>query len=147
MRNARLNEKPNVTRDDAHVTSISANVVLARVAVAASNTMSRSAAAGVALPDFFRDAPSGIDDVDLLGELGGEMEDDLQFGDGFEVSMDGLPDEMFALAGEPPTAQLAEEHDDLAAITGNASAGRGDWSKTLFERGRLGQDQRQVRVM
>lgn len=40
--------------------------------------------------------------------------------------MAGLP-ELLAQAGEPPTALAAAEHDELAAITGDASASGGDW--------------------
>ena len=81
------------------------------------------------LPDFFRqDVPGGELDDALDGPLGGDMEDDLgalTFGGGFEVTMEGLP-ELFALAGEPPTRLAAAEHDELAAITGDASASAGD---------------------
>ena len=75
------------------------------------------------LPDFFRDAPGGLDD-DLGGELGGDLEDDdgalaLAFGDGMEVNMEGLPELLAqAVYGLPEVYRAQIKQASLVASPG-----------------------------
>lgn len=87
------------------------------------------------LPDFFNVAGSLPPELDgALEEARDDDADDLTFGGGFDVPLDGLPAFFTDGAVAGPGGQGTDEMDDLGGITGMSSGGecgeRGDGDGT-----------------